>query len=124
MSIRQTSDTTVAAAKAGFSAATGYRIEEIRDYRLYLVARCGLKATSINPIVGALRFFYGVTLDKKQIAEEIPFARKEDTLPAVLTREDVVRLAGSGSCRPLRPRRSTIVPSTFQRVHVIEPPPA
>jgi hypothetical protein len=32
-----------------------------------------------------LRFVYSVTLGKKQIAEEIPFARKEDTLPAVLT---------------------------------------
>ena len=31
-------------------------LEEIRDYRLHLVAR-GLKATSINPIIGALRFF-------------------------------------------------------------------
>ena len=51
-----------------------------------------LKATSINPIIGALRFFYSVTLGKKQMAEEIPFARKEDTLPAVLTRDEVVRL--------------------------------
>jgi integrase/recombinase XerD len=66
-------------------------LEEIRDYRLHLVAR-GLKATSINPIIGALRFFYSITLGKKQMAEEIPFARKEDTLPAVLTRDEVVRL--------------------------------
>ena len=66
-------------------------LEEIREYRLHLIAR-GLKATSINPIIGALRFFYGVTLGNKQIAEEIPFGRKEDTLPAVLTRDEVVRL--------------------------------
>jgi hypothetical protein len=31
-------------------------LEEVRSYRLYLLAR-GLKAKSINPIVGALRFF-------------------------------------------------------------------
>lgn len=66
-------------------------IEDIRAYRLHLVAR-GLKATSINPIIGALRFFYGTTLGLKQIAEEIPFARKEDTLPAVLTQQQVVSL--------------------------------
>ena len=66
-------------------------LEEIREYRLHLIAR-GLKATSINPITGALRFFYSVTLGNKQIAEEIPFGRKEDTLPAVLTRDEVVRL--------------------------------
>jgi len=69
-------------------------LEEVRDYRLHLLAR-GLKATSINPIIGALRFFYGTTLGQKELAEQIPFARKEDTLPAVLTRDEVVRLLKS-----------------------------
>jgi site-specific recombinase XerD len=66
-------------------------LEEIRRYRLHLAER-GLKAASMNPIVGALRFFYSVTLGRKDIAEDIPFARREDTLPAVLTPEEVVRL--------------------------------
>ena len=66
-------------------------LEDVRLYRLHLVGR-GLKASSINPIVGGIRFFYGVTLRRKDIAEEIPFARKEDTLPAVLTPDEVVRL--------------------------------
>jgi len=65
-------------------------IEDVRDYRLHLIAR-GLKTASINPIMGGLRFFYGVTLGQKQLAEQIPYARKEDTLPAVLTRDEVVR---------------------------------
>ena len=65
-------------------------IEHVRDYRLHLLSR-GLKATSINPIVGALRFFYGTTLGNKELAEQIPFARAEDTLPAVLTRDQVLR---------------------------------
>ena len=52
----------------------------------------GLKASSINPIVGALRFFYGTTLGNKQLAEQIPFGRVADTLPAVLTREQVLQL--------------------------------
>ena len=66
-------------------------LEHVRDYRLHLMSR-GLKASSINPIVGALRFFYGTTLGNKQLAEQIPFARVEDTLPAVLTREQVLQL--------------------------------
>jgi site-specific recombinase XerD len=66
-------------------------IEDVRVYRLHLLAR-GLKATSINPIIGALRFFYRTTLGMKEIAEQIPFARKEDTLPAVLSQEQVVCL--------------------------------
>ena len=66
-------------------------LEEIRHYRLHLIER-GLKASSMQPIVGALRFFYGVTMGRKDIAAEIPFARREDTLPAVLSPEEVVRL--------------------------------
>jgi integrase/recombinase XerD len=64
--------------------------EDVRDYRLHLISR-GLKATSINPIMGALRFFYGTTLGQKQVSEQIPYARREDTLPAVLARDEVVR---------------------------------
>jgi site-specific recombinase XerD len=66
-------------------------IEDVRAYRLHLIQR-GMKATSINPIVGALRFFYGTTLGMKDVAEQIPFARKEDTLPAILSQQQVVVL--------------------------------
>ena len=66
-------------------------LEDVRDYRLHLLSR-GLKAKSINPIVGGLRFFYGTTLGNKQLAEQIPFARVEETLPAVLSRDQVMQL--------------------------------
>src|ERR1700693_3255763 len=66
-------------------------IKDGRAYRLHLIER-GLKATSINPIVGALRFFYGTTLGQTEIAEQIPFARKEDTLPAVPSRDQIIQL--------------------------------
>ncbi len=45
-------------------------IEDVRAYRLHLMAR-GLKTNSINPIIGALRFFYGTTLGQKEVAEQI-----------------------------------------------------
>ena len=76
-------------------------LEDIRLYRLHLIER-GLKATSINPIVGALRFFYGVTLDRKDIATDIPFARKEDTLPAVLSASEVMQLLEAVSSLKMR----------------------
>lgn len=66
-------------------------IEDVRDYRLYLLAR-GLKGTSINPIVGALRFFFGTTLGRSDIADQIPYARTEDTLPVVLSHDQVLKL--------------------------------
>jgi integrase/recombinase XerD len=82
-------------------------IEHVREYRLHLMDR-GLKATSINPIIGALRFFYGITLGQKEIAEQIPFARKEDTLPAVLTQDEVVRLLKAESNLKMRTALTTI----------------
>ena len=69
-------------------------IDDIRLYRLHLLDR-GLKASSIFPIVGALRFFYGITLQRKDIAEQIPFPRREDTLPSVLSPDEVVQLLGA-----------------------------
>jgi integrase/recombinase XerD len=65
--------------------------EPVRAYRLHLIDR-GLKATSINPIIGALRFFYSTTLRRKEMLDDIPYARREDTLPAVLTPDEVLRL--------------------------------
>lgn len=82
-------------------------IEDVRRYRLHLVDR-GLKASSIYPIVGALRFIYGVTLNRKDIAEDIPFPRKEDALPAVLTPEEVVRLLTAVDSMKMRTALTTI----------------
>ena len=66
-------------------------LEDVRDYQLHLVAR-GLKASSICPIMSALRFFYGVTLGNREAAAEIPLPRKAEPLPAILSREEVARL--------------------------------
>ena len=65
--------------------------EHVRSYRLHLLER-GLKPNSLIPIMGGLRFFYRTTLGNKQLAGEIPYSRKEDTLPAVLTRDEVLQL--------------------------------
>jgi site-specific recombinase XerD len=65
-------------------------VEDVRAYRLHLIS-LGYQPTSINPIMGALRFFYGATLGRKDVVEEIPYARRADKLPAVLTGDDVAR---------------------------------
>jgi site-specific recombinase XerD len=62
----------------------------VRTYQLHLVSR-GLKPTTINPILCALRFFYGTTLGRSGGAEQIPLARRPDPLPAVLAPEEIVR---------------------------------
>jgi integrase/recombinase XerD len=68
--------------------------EDVRAYRLHLISM-GYQPSSINPIMGALRFFYATTLGRKEVAEQIPYARRPDRLPAVLTGDEVVRFLKS-----------------------------
>ena len=46
---------------------------------------------TIIPIMCALRFLYGTTLGLKDVSEQILLPRKEDTLPTVLSRDEVKR---------------------------------
>jgi hypothetical protein len=84
-------------------------IEHVRACRIHLMSR-GLKAASINPIIGGLRFFYGITLGQKEMAEQIPFARKEDRLPVVLTPDEVAKLLKAESNLEMRTAWSRSMP--------------
>ena len=64
--------------------------EHVREYQLDLVSR-GLQAASIIPIMCAIRFFYGTTLGQPSVADHILLPRKADTLPAILSRDQVVQ---------------------------------
>lgn len=64
--------------------------EDVRNYQLHLVSR-GLGVQAINQIMCALRFFYGTTLGKTGVSEQIPLGRRPDTLPPVLARDEVER---------------------------------
>ena len=64
--------------------------EDVRKYQVHLIGR-GLKVATIIPIMCALRFLYGTTLGLKDASEQIPLPRKEDTLPTVLSRDEVMR---------------------------------
>ncbi len=64
--------------------------EDVRAYQVHLISR-GIAWSSLNQVVCALRFFYGVTLGRGEVAERIAHAREPGKLPAVLSREEVVR---------------------------------
>ena len=66
-------------------------VEHLREYHLHLVSR-GLTANSICVKMSALRFFYGTTLRRPDIAGQIPMPRRTDHLPTVLAREEVEHL--------------------------------
>ena len=65
-------------------------LDEVRDFQVHLVAK-GVSWGSLNQVVCALRFFYGVTLGETTIPERIPYARAPRKLPVVLSADEVVR---------------------------------
>ena len=66
--------------------------EHIRQYQLYLIQQKKLAWSSYNQIVCALRFFYAKTLKRSFLASEIPFPRKVQQLPLILSQEEVARI--------------------------------
>jgi integrase/recombinase XerD len=65
-------------------------LDEVHAFQVHLVAT-GTSWPSLNQIVCALRFFYGVTLGQATIPERIAYAREPQKLPVVLSADEVVR---------------------------------
>jgi site-specific recombinase XerD len=69
--------------------------EEIRAYQLYLTNERKLATGSILIAVAALRFLYKVTLHKDWTVDDvIPAPKKPQTLPVVLSPEEVLQFLG------------------------------
>ena len=65
-------------------------LEDVRAYQIHLISK-GIAWTTLNQIVCALRFFYGITLGQDEVPERIPYARRPSPLPDVLSQDEVVR---------------------------------
>ena len=67
--------------------------DDIRTYQVYLTNERKLAPSSILIATSAIRFFYKVTLKKEWTFEEaIPTCKKPQTLPTVLSPEEVLQL--------------------------------
>ena len=65
--------------------------EDLRRYQLNLVDT-GTSSNMLNATITALRFFFGVTLDRADAMAKMSSVREPRTLPVVLSREEVARL--------------------------------
>lgn len=69
--------------------------EDIRTYQLYLTNERKLAPGSILIAVASLRFLYRVTLHREWTFEDIiPVPKKPQTLPVVLSPEEVLQFLG------------------------------
>lgn len=84
--------------------------EEIRAYQVYLTNEKKLAPGSIVIAVSALRFLYKVTLKKDwSVTEIIPAPKKPQTLPVVLSPEEVVRFLDAVK----KPKHRTILTTCY-----------
>lgn len=67
-------------------------IEEIQQYMLYVREQRRLSTSTCSQLRCALKFLYGVTLQRPHMAEALPPIRVAQKLPEILSHEDVERL--------------------------------
>jgi len=67
-------------------------LEDIHNYQLYLTRERKVSWGVFNQSVAALRFFYGVTLDKGWDVKRIPYQKTGRKLPIVLSQAEVKAL--------------------------------
>lgn len=64
----------------------------MREYLLHLSRDRHAAPRTMNQAVAALRFLFVTTLGRPAIVASVPYARQDDELPNVLSREEVVQL--------------------------------
>jgi site-specific recombinase XerD len=65
--------------------------EDLRQFQLHLVSN-GTSSITLNTTITALRFFFGVTLDRPEVVGKMSFVREPRKVPLILSPEEVKRL--------------------------------
>jgi len=74
--------------------------DEIRAFLLYLLEEERVSPSTLATYVAALRFLYGVTLQRPEVAVLIPYPKVPHTLPDILSAEEVMAVLDAlGSVR-------------------------
>jgi site-specific recombinase XerD len=67
-------------------------LEHIRDYQVHLFRVRKLKPASVAVRLAGLRFLFVAVLKRPWSVEDTPYPKRPDTLPAVLSQQEVARL--------------------------------
>lgn len=65
---------------------------QVRGYLLHLSRERKVATRTLNQVAAALRFLYETTLERPGLLAQIPYARQDDELPNVLSRDEVLAL--------------------------------
>ncbi len=67
-------------------------LEHIRDYQVYLFRVRKLKPATVSVQLAALRFLFVAVLKRPWTVADTPYPKRPDTLPTVLSQDEVARL--------------------------------
>ena len=70
-------------------------LEHIRDYQVHLFRVRKLTPATVATRLAALRFLFVAVLKRRWTVDDMPYPKRPDRLPAVLTQEEVARLIDS-----------------------------
>jgi integrase/recombinase XerD len=65
--------------------------DDLRRYQLHQ-RQNGVQPASMNSAVSALRFFFGITLDRSEMERHLTFVREPRKIPVILSPEEMARL--------------------------------
>ena len=66
--------------------------QEIREFLLYLVNERRTGSATQHMYVAAIKFLYATTLDRPEVVAKIPWPKRPQTLPDILTGEEVEQI--------------------------------
>ncbi len=93
--------------------------EEVRQYQLFLIEQRKLAWATYNQIVSALRFFYTKVVKRSVLLADIPFPRRPQQLPLILSREEVARILQAPVHLKTRALLMTIYAAGLRRSEVV-----
>jgi integrase/recombinase XerD len=65
--------------------------DDVRAWQLHLIQVRRVAWSTYNQAVCALRFFYGVCLQRPELVTSLPYGRRPKTLPSVLSQDEVLQ---------------------------------
>jgi integrase/recombinase XerD len=92
--------------------------DEVRKFLLYLASERKVAVGTYLPYLGAIKFLYGVTLQRPEVVASIPWPRMRRRRPDVLTREEVARVLDAATSPFWRAFLTTAYAAGLRRMEV------
>src|SRR5437016_7981031 len=93
-------------------------VEDLRRYQLHLVDH-GTSPVSINAAITGLKFFFDVTLDRRELIAKMRPVRVPRKLPVVLSSYEVVRLIAAVGNLKQQTEQSSAYEAGFRAIEVV-----